>query len=106
MPLSVPEIRRLLVRTLPLPPRTVARALRCSRWRRRQQARAWACHERRRQARLLASLNCGCSTKYRSPQVVPPFVRYWLLVLVLGAANASTNGGSPCLVSAVHGWSS
>ena len=48
VPLSVPAIRRLLVLTLPLPPRSVAFHLAWSHWRRRHQARAKRAHYRRR----------------------------------------------------------
>jgi hypothetical protein len=55
VPLSVPEIRRLLValvwRLSNADATKPARALAWSRWRRRHQARARRCHYQRRQAR-------------------------------------------------------
>ncbi len=56
LPLTVPEVRRLLVAfawTLPPPPE---RTLQWSIWRRKHQARARRCHYQRRHARLPAQV--------------------------------------------------
>jgi hypothetical protein len=51
IPLSVPEVRRLLVRlTWPRRTTSAAQVLAWSRWRREHQAHARACHYRRRGA--------------------------------------------------------
>jgi hypothetical protein len=52
--LTVPEIRRLLVRLVPAPPPEPGRVLAWSQWRRRHQARARRAHyqRRHRQVRL------------------------------------------------------
>ena len=50
VPLSVPELRRLMVRLAAGHP--LAAVLRWSRWRRRHQAVARACHIKRRRAAL------------------------------------------------------
>jgi hypothetical protein len=47
--LTVPEIRRLLVRLLPTPPPDPGRIMAWSVWRRRHQARARRAHYQRRQ---------------------------------------------------------
>src|SRR5919201_3221234 len=47
IPLTVPEVRRLLEVALPLPPRSAAARLAWSTWRRRHQARARRGHYRR-----------------------------------------------------------
>ena len=50
IPLTVPEIRRLLARLWVVPPPDVGAIWRWSRWRRRHQAIARSCHYRRRAA--------------------------------------------------------
>jgi hypothetical protein len=52
--LTVPEVRRLLIRLLPAPPPDPGRVVAWSRWRRRHQARARRAHyqRRHRQVRL------------------------------------------------------
>jgi len=52
LPLTVPEIRRLLVGLLWPAPGDPARVLAWSYWRRRHQARARRCHYQRREQRL------------------------------------------------------
>jgi hypothetical protein len=52
IPLTVPEVRRLLIQLIWLPTPTVDHVLAWSRWRRRHQARAQRCHYRRRLANL------------------------------------------------------
>ena len=48
IPLTVPEVRRLLCRLLWLPRGSPALTIHWSGWRRRHQARAMQCHYRRR----------------------------------------------------------
>jgi hypothetical protein len=48
---TVPEVRRLLIRLAPTEPADTDRVLRRSLWRRRHQARANDCHRRRRAMR-------------------------------------------------------
>jgi hypothetical protein len=53
LPLTVPEIRRLLARLRAATPPDVGAIWRWSRWRRRHQASARSCHYRRRAVRYL-----------------------------------------------------
>ena len=48
IPMTVPEVRRLLCRLLWQRPQNDGLTLRWSRWRRRHQARAWQSHRKRR----------------------------------------------------------
>ena len=52
LPLTVPEVRRLLGRLVWPPAPAAEHTLQWSYWRRRHQARAKRCHYRRRLARL------------------------------------------------------
>jgi hypothetical protein len=54
LPLTVPEVRRLLWRLLWQPVQPVDSVFSWSRWRRRHQARAKRCHYRRHIERLMA----------------------------------------------------
>jgi len=50
LPVTLPEVRRLLVRLVLVPGSAPAQVLAWSQWRRRHQRRAQACHYRRRSA--------------------------------------------------------
>ncbi len=56
IPLTVPEVRRLLVALVWTDPAPVERTLHWSFWRRRHQARARRAHYKRRRARLTAQV--------------------------------------------------
>ena len=56
LPLTVPEVRRLLGALVWAEPPPVERTLQWSIWRRRHQARARRSHYKRRLARLIAQL--------------------------------------------------
>ena len=56
LPLTVPEVRRLLFALVGQPPPSRDHVLQWSRWRRRHQARAKQAHSKRRQRRLQVRL--------------------------------------------------
>ncbi|MDQ5852503.1 MAG: hypothetical protein M3380_10630 [Chloroflexota bacterium] len=56
IPVTVPEVRRLLIALVWGTPPSVEQTLNWSIWRRRHQARARRCHYKRRRARLTAQV--------------------------------------------------